>query len=96
MMLTVMGMMMTMMMMMKTFVWPHSWRSTFFFLVADQCLLGSGAQGASGKDPVVDIGTWVLKPDFFCSGTNLCRMPVATWTAPAALRLGLCVVSQRH
>jgi hypothetical protein len=36
-----------------------------FFLVADQCLLGSGAQGASGKDPVVDIGTWVLKPALF-------------------------------
>ena len=47
-----------------------------FFLVADQCLLGSGAQGASGKDTVVDIGPLVLKPDLLFLETNLCRMPV--------------------
>jgi hypothetical protein len=41
-----------------------------FFLVADQCLLDSGAQGASGKDPVVDIGTLVLKPDLFVYGNE--------------------------
>ena len=39
----------------------------FFPLVVDQCWLGSGAQGASGKGPVVDIGQLVLKPDLFLS-----------------------------
>jgi len=46
-----------------------------FFPEADQVLLAPGAQGALGKDPVLDISTLVLMPGLFLE-TNLCSMPV--------------------